>query len=303
MWLSRLTAWMHRHRLGRGLVVMYENLDRHHAPVAASAMAFDTFLGLIPLAAMAGYVLGHLHEMDAILFAPILRAVPAPAQDMIRSAFLRLSDASTPALTAISLIAFLWVSSAGLSTAMYVFEVMFHSRPRPWWWRRLIAMGCVIGAVILLAVVVALAIFIANYTGNIGGQIVAFAMPTLVVIGMLSIFFKIAIRGPRPLRRRILPGAITTVVLWAIVSAAFSFYVTTLARYTTLYGSLAAVAIFLFWLWLLALGMLAGGEVNAILEGIREEPAVPSSAAPSRLMEGGGAPGRAVNVVAAKSGA
>ena len=31
------------------------------------------------------------------------------------------------------------------------------------------------------------------------------------------------------------------------------------------------MAIFLFWLWLLALSLLVGGEVNAQLEGVRDE--------------------------------
>lgn len=277
MLAARLRSLILRNRVGRALYVMIDNLDRHHAPVAASAMAFDTFLSLVPLTALAGYVLGHVHETGDILFTPILRTVPAPAQELVLSTFLRLSDASTAALTTISLAAFLWVSSSGLSTAMYVFEAMFHSAPRPWWWRRIIAMGCVIGSVAIITVVVALAILIATLTGNLGGQVVAFAMPTLVIVGMLAIFFRVALRGPRPLGRRILPGALTTVALWGIVSAAFSFYVTTLARYSTLYGSLAAVAIFLFWLWLLALALLVGGEVNAVLEGIREDAPMPES--------------------------
>lgn len=274
---ARLRSLVLKYRLGRGLYVMIDNLDRHHAPVAASAMAFDAFLGLMPLTALAGYVLGHLHETGDILVSPVLHTVPTPAQDLVRSTFLRLSDASTTALTTISLAAFLWVSSSGLSTAMYVFETMFHSAPRPWWWRRLIAMGCVLGSVAIIAIVVGLALLIVTHTGSLGGQIVAFAMPTLVIVGMLAVFFRVALRGPRPLGRRILPGALTTVVLWAIASAAFSLYVTTLARYATLYGSLAAVAIFLFWLWLLALALLVGGEVNAILEGIREDAPMPES--------------------------
>lgn len=295
MLARRLHYHLLRNRVGRTLYVMIDNLDRHHAPVAASAMAFDTFLSLVPLTALAGYVLGHIHESGDILFGPILRTVPTPAQEMVRSTFIRLSDASAAALTTISLAAFLWVSSSGLSTAMYVFESMFHSAPRPWWWRRIIAMGCVLGSVATMIVVVTLAILIATATGNVGGQVVAFAMPTLVIVGMLAIFFRVAIRGSRPLGRRILPGAVITVALWGLVSAAFSFYVTTLARYSTLYGSLAAVAIFLFWLWLLALALLVGGEVNAVLEGIREDAPMPESVRLPKPKSAEALPGRSIS--------
>jgi membrane protein len=78
-----------------------------------------------------------------------------------------------------------------------------------------------------------------------------------------------------PGRRRLAPGVAVTVVLWTLVSGLFSFYVSTLSRYATLYGGLAAVAIFLFWLWLLSLALLVGGEVNAQLDGLRDPPPPP----------------------------
>ncbi len=71
----RLRSLVLRNRVGRALYVMIDNLDRHHAPVAASAMAFDTFLSLVPLTALAGYVLGHVHETGDILFGPVLLMV------------------------------------------------------------------------------------------------------------------------------------------------------------------------------------------------------------------------------------
>lgn len=72
------------------------------------------------------------------------------------------------------------------------------------------------------------------------------------------------------MRRRLLPGGVVTVALWAAASAGFSYYVARFARYATFYGSLATVAIVLFWLWLLSLALLVGGEVNAQLEGVRD---------------------------------
>ena len=68
-----------------------------------------------------------------------------------------------------------------------------------------------------------------------------------------------------------------TVILWGASSWLFSTYVRTLARYATLYGSLAAVAIVLFWLWLLSLAVLIGGAVNAELSGLLDAPSEPAS--------------------------
>jgi membrane protein len=66
-------------------------------------------------------------------------------------------------------------------------------------------------------------------------------------------------------------------VLWALVSLLFSAYVRYVAQYTTFYGSLGTVAILLFWQWLLSLSLIVGGEVNADLEGVRDEEDGPPS--------------------------
>ena len=131
-------------------------------------------------------------------------------------------------------------------------------------------MACVIGAVATVAIVVGGAILLAMVSGSWGTRIVAVVVPVAVVVGTLAAFFRIAIRGPRPRERRIFPGVLATLILWSLVSTAFSYYVATLAKYVTLYGGLAAVAIFLLWLWMLALSLLVGGEINAQLEGIRD---------------------------------
>lgn len=272
MKLVELQAALLRHRAGRAVYRLVDNLDSHHAPLGASAMAFDMFLSLIPLVAIAGAILAHLHETSDLVMGPILRAAPQPVRALVIKEFERIGVTDLAALAPVSIVAFLWVSSSGLSTAMYVFENIFHSPPRPWWWRRLIAMGTVVAGGAVLMAVIALAVMLASLSGSWGTRAMAIIVPAGVLVGLLMSFFRIAIRGPRPLKRRALPGALVTVALWTVVSAAFSFYVSTLSRYTTLYGTLAAVAIFLFWLWLLSLALLVGGEVNAQLEGVRDDP-------------------------------
>lgn len=284
--LDRLLRRIQKNRVGNAVYFLIDNLDRHHASLAAGAMAFDAFLSLVPLAALAGFMLNHLHETGDLVLGPLVKTAPAPVQGLVEDAFVRLVGGPSLALAPVSLAAFLWVSSAGISTAMSVFEAIFHSPPRPWWWRRLIAMACVIGAVAALAIVVAGAILVATLSGSWGTRAIAIAVPLAVVIGTLSAFFRIAIRGPRPRERRIIPGALATVFLWGILSAAFSFYVSTLARYVTLYGGLAAVAIFLFWLWLLSLALLVGGEINAQLEGVRDVALTPHTPNATSIVSG-----------------
>ncbi|WP_435284376.1 YihY/virulence factor BrkB family protein [Streptomyces koelreuteriae] len=73
--------------------------------------------------------------------------------------------------------------------------------------------------------------------------------------------------GPREARTRghSLPGGALAAALWLTVSAGFAFYASALSTYSKLYGSLAGVVVFLVWLWLSNLALLAGAQFTAEL--------------------------------------
>jgi membrane protein len=66
--------------------------------------------------------------------------------------------------------------------------------------------------------------------------------------------------------RWVTPGALLAGVLWLIGSLAFSFYVAKFASYDKTYGPLGAVVVFLMWLYISALTVLIGAELNSELE-------------------------------------
>src|SRR5262245_33814074 len=127
MYYQRLRDFLFRYRAGRALVLLVENLDAHHAPTAAGAMAFDAFLSLVPLAAIAGAILKRVREGGDLILGPLLAAAPGAVKELVDAEFVRLSDSRASIVAPVSIAVFLWVSSAGISTAMGVFEAMFHS--------------------------------------------------------------------------------------------------------------------------------------------------------------------------------
>ena len=66
--------------------------------------------------------------------------------------------------------------------------------------------------------------------------------------------------------RWVTPGAIVAAVLWLLGSAAFSLYVAKVGSYDKTYGPLGAVVVFLMWLFISALTVLIGAELNSELE-------------------------------------
>jgi len=269
--IHRLRA-VQRHRYARTLWLLLVNLDRYAAARAASAMAFDAFLSLIPLAAITGILLHRLQSSGAVTLGPLMQTVPPAVAQLIDSEFLRLSDKGFAVIAPVVLVAFAWVSSAGLSTAMGVFECIYIGSERPWWKRRAIATGYVLAGLFIVTAVTAVSLAIASVSKT-AGLVLGFVLPVVGPVLLVAAFFRIAMQRSGGPRRRVFPGAILTVVLWAASSTLFSFYVSRIASYATLYGGLATVAIALLWLWLASLALLVGGEVNALMDGIGLEDA------------------------------
>lgn len=63
----------------------------------------------------------------------------------------------------------------------------------------------------------------------------------------------------------IAPGAITATLLWFPVTLAFGVYVTRVADYTIIYGSLGTAIATLVWLYLTSFSVLLGAQLNGIL--------------------------------------
>jgi membrane protein len=111
----------------------------------------------------------------------------------------------------------------------------------------------------------------------------------LLVGGLLVAFGGLMYYGPNvehPRRRFLTFGAVTAIVIWLLASGAFAFYVSRFGSYNKTWGSLAAVVVMLTWLWLSAVALLLGAEVNAEAERSRElrrgEPAAVELQAPAK---------------------
>ena len=95
----------------------------------------------------------------------------------------------------------------------------------------------------------------------------------ILVVGLLLAFAGVLYLGPNVKHHRwdfITPGSIFAVAIWLVASGIFAFYVSRFGSYNKAWGSLAAVIVMLTWLWLSALALLFGAEINAETERSRE---------------------------------
>jgi len=283
-------VWGLTRKVVRGLFV-------HHAFDHAATMAFYFFLGTIPLLVFVGLLVGSVVQREGAeeLAAPLYRAMPKAASDLFRNELYKIADANSSSLAPVSLVGFLWLTSNGIHNLMDIFELLVGARPRSWLKQRLIAVFWVVGSLAAIAATtwILLAIngvatglsahhvpvlvrgasdFLAKGWQRVGVLLVFIAM-TLVA---LAIFYRTAVQHPPGVRRKVWTGTFVALTLWALVSWAFGTYVQTIAHYAVFYGSLATVAVILLWLYLTSLALVVGAEVNAILEGMRDEPKKPA---------------------------
>lgn len=87
----------------------------------------------------------------------------------------------------------------------------------------------------------------------------------LVLLVIILIIFKVSISKKITLKS-ILPGAITTVFSWLILSKGFNIYINNFSKYSKIYGSIGSIFVLVVWINMIALLLLLGGQINAILE-------------------------------------
>jgi membrane protein len=63
--------------------------------------------------------------------------------------------------------------------------------------------------------------------------------------------------------RWVTPGALVALVIWAIASALFAFYVANFGSYDKTYGTLGGLVALLVWFWISNLAILFGHQLNA----------------------------------------
>ncbi len=99
--------------------------------------------------------------------------------------------------------------------------------------------------------------------------LVRFALLGLIVFAALGILYAVA-QDHFPRVSAVLPGAFLSTLAWIILSALYSFYVEYISNYALIYGALGTVVALLIWLYLTALTLILGAEINDMLVCIRK---------------------------------
>jgi membrane protein len=99
------------------------------------------------------------------------------------------------------------------------------------------------------------------WLGNVSGAFGSY-LATVLLIGCVALVFYF-IPNTRVRFRDVWPGAILVGILWRIALRLFSWYAADLATWNVVHGSIAAVVVFLLWIYISSVILIYGVEMTA----------------------------------------
>lgn len=110
--------------------------------------------------------------------------------------------------------------------------------------------------------------------GVLGSFVIRYAATGLLVVVVGLIFYFVPNTKVR--FRDVWPGAILTGALWHAALEGFSYYVRDMSRFNLVHGSIAAVVVFLIWVYTSSVVLLYGVEFTAAYARLRRQPSSPT---------------------------
>jgi membrane protein len=251
--------------------------------VWAAALTYYAILSIFPglLVAVTLLRLTGRHNTQVVL-DNVAAIAPGPTRDILNSALTSLRDgaqSTAGVLAIVGVLGALWSASGYVGSFMQAANSIFDvPEGRPIWKKLPIRLGVtVLAGVIVAAAAIAVVLTggLAEQLGRlvgVGPQAVAVwdiaKWPVLaLLIGFLfAVLYWAAPNARQGGFRWISPGSLLAVVVWIVASAGFALYVANFSSYDKTYGSLAAVIVFLVWLWISNLAILVGAEFDAELQ-------------------------------------
>ena len=270
------TLWFAR--AGTALRQTYRDFDRNNYLIYAGALSFFFFLSVFPLLIFLSSVLSYIPIPN--LFDQILEVmstvVPGDAMGVVRGVLHDVLSTS-PELLSFSILGAVFAASGGFGSLITILNIAYDVREgRPYWKRRLLAYGLTLlaGAMTVIALIcTALGPDVGNWVAQRLHAAWLFAViwpyirwtviASFTVLTVETIYFL----APNVKQRFVsqIPGAVLAVSAWIAASWGLGWYLRHVGDFNQTFGALGALVALMLWLYVTALAIILGAEINSEL--------------------------------------
>jgi len=246
----------------------------------AAQVAYNFFFSLFPLILFVApllSLLGDKRQIVSDLMSRLADVVPADAFTLLSKVITDIVFAeNAPGLISIGALLAAWSGSNIFTTFMDALDTAYDVKDeRPWWKKRLIALGVLVGWALIITLVTAILLA--------GDNIVQYARTRLgmgsaalsawnilqfpIAIVLLIAFFYLmywALPYVKQDKKQILVGSVVAAILFVLATLVFRLYVQHFPPNKT-YGTIGAVMVLLTWMYVVSVVILVGGELNSEL--------------------------------------
>ncbi len=259
-----------------------------NATMLASALAYSSFFAIPSVLLVTVGVFTLVAGPDTItnLMAHFNTVMPGQATELLGSSLKNLDahPASSVVMTVVGFVLAVWSTTGAMNAYMLAINLAYERKDRRSFVRkRIVALEMVVAIGFAFVLVAVLLIFgpqiektVASHLGSAGGVLNVVwwvAQVPILLVGLLAAFAVLLYLAPDVEHRRwqfLTPGSLVAALLWIAISGLFAVYTSSFGSYNKTWGTLSAVIVMLTWLWLSAMALLFGAEVNAELERSRE---------------------------------
>jgi membrane protein len=176
----------------------------------------------------------------------------------------------------LTLLVSLWGANAGTKAVFDALNIIYKEREK----RSFLeltqhSLVFTFGGIVLLLLAAAFVVVIPVLLNTLGFSLASWAgmlgllrWPLLlcVILFGLASLYRYGPSRAHPQWRWVTWGSALATVIWLVGSGVYSWYVGNFGNYNATYGSLGAVIGFMIWMWLSAIVILVGAEINAEME-------------------------------------
>ncbi len=259
---------------------VYDEIFRDRLMLIAAGVAFYVMLSLFPAMTVLIWLYGLVADpaQAVALLTDLAFLLPAGSLELLQQqakAIAATGRSNPNTLILVSILIAVWSSNAGMKSIFDAMNIIYNEDEK----RGIIAYNVqsalfTLGALAIFLATLAVLVFVpillsyVNLQGTFAKVFIYLRWPLLYGI---TVVFLILLNRYGPSReshraRWSIWGSALGAALWIAVSLAFSWYVEHLGNLSATYGSIAAIAGLMLWLWLSALAILIGFELNHELE-------------------------------------